>query len=99
MKLNNRFHIRQPQAKSLDIMPVTRVNPIEFLKNMFSCEIIVYVLADIRRKTRSQYHLALRRVKQNKLACSANKMAQGLIDNNQRDFWSEIRRLKGSQKI
>ena len=23
-------------------------------------------------------------------------MAQGLLENNQRDFWSEIRRLKGT---
>ena len=54
------------------------------------------VVSDIRRRTRSQYHRALRRVKQHKIACSSNKMAESLAGNSQRDFWSEVRRIRGT---
>ena len=55
-------------------------------------------LADIRRRTRAQYHLAIRRVKLNKDACSANKMADSLRSKNTSEFWAEVRKMRGGKR-
>ena len=54
------------------------------------------ILADIRRKTRSQYHLSLRRAKKQHKAYSSSKMSESVLSNKQRDFWIEVRKIKGT---
>lgn len=56
------------------------------------------LLADIRRTTRFRYHHALKTVKHNKDKLVANKMAENLLNKNTRDFWSGVRKMKGSNK-
>jgi len=51
---------------------------------------------DIRRKTRYQYHNAIRAVKRNKLLLSASKVAEGFADNCDLNFWAEIKKIKGT---
>lgn len=53
------------------------------------------LLADIRRRTRSRYHHAVRFVKRQKERLSADRLAESMGSNGN-DFWSEIRRLQGS---
>jgi len=54
------------------------------------------IIFDIRRKTRYQYHNAIRAVKRNKLSWNATKVAEGFVDNCNIHFWSEIKKLKGN---
>lgn len=56
------------------------------------------VLADIRRATRAKYHLAVRQVKKNAEKEKATKMASAILNDNHRDFWSEVKRARGSRK-
>ncbi len=53
------------------------------------------LLADIRRTTRSKYHCALREVKRNEDEIVANKMAESMLTNSTKSFWSDVRKLKG----
>ena len=50
------------------------------------------ILADIRNKTRSKYHYALRFVKNNQESIEANKLANGLSDNKPKDFWNAVKK-------
>lgn len=52
-------------------------------------------VANIRRSTRAKYHLAIRKVKQNKDSISAQNLAYNMLQNNTKDFWEEISRLEG----
>lgn len=54
-------------------------------------------LADIRRNTRAKYHYAIRKCQNNKDLFSANKMAEAILENKDRDFWSEVNKIK--QKV
>jgi len=53
------------------------------------------VVADIRRKTRHEYHVMIKKAKRNEDVIRAQKMAQGLLENNARKFWDEIRKIRG----
>ena len=53
------------------------------------------IIADIRRQTRARYHSALRKVKTSSDNISANRLAEGLLADNKRDFWNEVKRIKG----
>lgn len=57
------------------------------------------ILADIRRRTRSRYHYALRDVKKNKDRYIANSMAESLLAKNKHNFWTEVRKMKGQHKV
>lgn len=55
-------------------------------------------IADIRRYTRTKYHYALRDIKKNMDTKRANSMAYALLNNKSRNFWSEIQKVKSSNK-
>lgn len=56
-------------------------------------------VAEIRRRTRAQYHLAVRQAKNDSEKHKANKMADSLLNKDKADFWSEVRKMnKCSQK-
>ncbi|ELU17989.1 hypothetical protein CAPTEDRAFT_190211 [Capitella teleta] len=50
---------------------------------------------DIRKKTRAQYKRISRWVLRNQGKLSADRMAQALSENNSRDLWREVKKLKG----
>ncbi|ELT96613.1 hypothetical protein CAPTEDRAFT_210427 [Capitella teleta] len=50
---------------------------------------------DIRKKTRAQYKRISRWVLRNQGKLSADRMAQALSENNYRDLWREVKKLKG----
>ena len=52
------------------------------------------VVADIMRRTRAQYHRAIRRVKINERNIVNEKFAEAVIENRGRDFWSEVKRVR-----
>ena len=56
------------------------------------------VVAEIMRRTRAQYHYALRKLKKNAIALRRNAMAESIINNKSRDLWSEIRKVKNTTK-
>lgn len=56
------------------------------------------VLADVRKYTRAKYHYALRDIKRNIELNRANSMADALLNNKTRSFWSEIQKVKASTK-
>ncbi len=49
--------------------------------------------ADMRRKTRARYHLAMRQAKKNKNKMSSDKMANAISNNCSRDLFSETRKI------
>jgi len=53
------------------------------------------ILADIRRSTRARYHYAIRYVKRNMVHVSSERMANALANNDGRDFWQEVKKIKG----
>jgi exonuclease III len=52
------------------------------------------VIADIRRQTRARYHLAVKQAKQNGDKRRAQKMADAILGNKSRDFWSEVKKVR-----
>ncbi len=50
------------------------------------------IIADIRRKTRSKYHQALKWVKHRSDTISADRMAQAMLEGNSRAFWTEVKK-------
>ena len=57
------------------------------------------ILADIRKRTRAKYHYSLRFVKRNRDMCSQNKLAECILEDKSRNFWSEVKKLRGSSKV
>lgn len=55
-------------------------------------------LALIRRRTRSQYHLAIKNVKRNKDLIEKRKVAETLANSNKNKFWSVMNSLKKSKR-
>jgi len=53
------------------------------------------IVADIMRKTRLQYHYAIRRVKKSENDIVADRFAESVLNNSERDFWSEVKRMRG----
>jgi exonuclease III len=54
-------------------------------------------IAGIRRKTRLEYHTAIKYVKNNEKRISANKLADAFFNNKTRDYCKEINKIKGSK--
>ena len=53
------------------------------------------LLASIRRTTRTQYHLSLRRVRKMKNEISAAKFAESFYENDVNKFWQNVKRIRG----
>ena len=47
------------------------------------------------RRTRAQYHSQVRWVKQNTRYIQSQKMAQSVLKGNTKDFWTEVKRIRG----
>jgi hypothetical protein len=51
-------------------------------------------VADCMRRTRAAYHYAIRNVKRDKDKIINDRLADSLLNNNTRDFWSEVKRIR-----
>jgi len=56
------------------------------------------VVADCMRRTRSAYHYAIRYIRRNEKVITREKFAKSIVDNCHRDFWSEVRKIKGCDR-
>ena len=52
-------------------------------------------VAEIRRTTRANYHRAIRSLLKKEKDLVREKFAESLLHNRNRDFWSEIKKLRG----
>jgi hypothetical protein len=57
------------------------------------------VVADCMRRTRAAYHYAIRKVKRDEGRIINERLADSIISNNTRDFWSEIKRIRSKKYI
>ena len=55
------------------------------------------IIADIRRRTRTSYHHAVKKLKSDQAKLKANKMATALQSQNGRDLWSEVKRINSKK--
>ena len=55
------------------------------------------IVADIMRRTRANYHYAIRRLKKQSDQLSKNAMAQSIANNNYRDLWKETSKIRNSK--
>ena len=55
------------------------------------------VVADCMRRARASYHFALRAVRRNSNDIINERFAQALCNHNDRDFWSEARKIRSRQ--
>jgi Reverse transcriptase (RNA-dependent DNA polymerase) len=53
------------------------------------------VVASIMRRTRAAYHYSIRHVNKEEYKIRKERIASNLLSNNNRDFWSEIKRMRG----
>lgn len=51
-------------------------------------------IADIRNKTRAQYHRAVKKAKNNSDITKAEKIADYLLNNKNNNFWAEVKKIK-----
>jgi hypothetical protein len=56
------------------------------------------IVAQIRRSSRAIYHRAIRKLVKEENIITRAKTADGLISNDNRNFWSEIRKIKGRSR-
>src|SRR5664279_3682608 len=49
------------------------------------------------RRTRDSYHYAIRRVKRDEVKIINERLADSLLNNSTRDFWSEVKRIRSSK--
>ena len=54
------------------------------------------VLADIRRRTRAQYHYAIRMVKKDYIQLRNNRMGEAVANNNDRVLWNEVKKISST---
>ncbi len=52
-------------------------------------------ITEMRRITRAQYHRAFRQVMKQSDNIRATRMAEAVTKNRNRDFWSEVAKIKG----
>ena len=52
------------------------------------------IVADIMRRTRSQYHYTVRELKNNINRKRKQSMASAISENNSRQLWSEVRKIR-----
>ena len=55
-------------------------------------------IADVMRRARAQYHKIVKQVKKDQNIIQRDKMAESLLEDKGRSFWSEIRKISGKCK-
>ncbi len=54
------------------------------------------IVAEIRRSSRAKYHQAIRTAMREESTLVRQKIAECMLNNRDRDFWKEIKRIRGS---
>ena len=54
-------------------------------------------VADCKRRTRAVYHYAIRKVKRDEDTLINERIADSILKNDTRDFWSEIKRIRSNK--
>ena len=54
------------------------------------------IIADIRRRTRVQYHYAIKLVKKQQIRLRNIKMGEAIADNNDRLLWDEVKKISST---
>ena len=54
------------------------------------------IVANIRRKTRAQYHYAIRKVKKEHIRLRNIRMGEAVADNNDRLLWNEVKKISST---
>ena len=52
-------------------------------------------VADVMRRTRAEYHYAIRRIKRNDYDIIKERFADAILTNRCRDLWAEVKRIRG----
>ena len=68
------------------------------MKISFLC-ISNVILNHVVITTRSRYHYAIRYVKKNKEIMRKEAMAQSILENNSRDLWKEVHKVRDKSKV
>jgi hypothetical protein len=55
-------------------------------------------IALLRRKTRAEYHAAVKYVKQNESKIRSEEMATAIKQNRNRNFWKEVKKFRGNSR-
>ena len=56
-------------------------------------------VADCMRRTRASYRYAIHRVKKHREQIICNRIAESLLHNSNRNFWSEIRKIRNNKNL
>lgn len=54
-------------------------------------------VADNMRRTRAAYHYAIRNVRKNENSIRCERMAEALLDDENRNFWTEVKKIRNSK--
>jgi hypothetical protein len=54
-------------------------------------------VADIMRRTRAQYHYAIRAVKRDETNIIRQRFAQAVLGDSSRDLWKEVKKINGKK--
>jgi hypothetical protein len=55
------------------------------------------IVYELKKKTKLQYHYAVRKLKKNSESLRKKRMAEALLVNNHRDFWNEVKKVSGNK--
>ena len=56
-------------------------------------------VADCMRRTRANYHYAIRKVRKDKDNILRERVADALIRDSNRDFWAEVKKIRCSNYV
>ena len=56
-------------------------------------------LFELRKQSRREYHLAVKRIRKKENVIRSERMAQAIDSSNHRYLWNEVKRLKGKNKV
>ncbi len=56
------------------------------------------VVFEIRRKTRAEYHMVVKKLKRDEKVNRCERMAEAVLQNNSRNFWQEAKKMNGNVK-
>ena len=57
------------------------------------------LIYEIRRKTRSEYHYALRKLRDGERSLRYEQMSRRVLADNSSKFWEEVKRIRGNSKV
>jgi len=56
-------------------------------------------VADVMRRTRAEYHYVIRQTRQEENTIIRDRVAASLLEDEKRNFWQEIKRIRGNKAV